>query len=428
MPVLIVLGVALEICFIALARAPQTPFFSLPFWFSAAALFYLIGVVWVLRARPAGRRELRLIFLAAVVFRLTLLPLTPSLSHQLWRFQWDGRIQQAGFNPYQYAPQNSLFNPIRTAADQAVPAPALAAYHPPLAELLFRWDYGWFGGLRGMKVAFIVFDLLLMALLIRILRGRGLPPERVLIYAWSPLSVFEIAGNGHMEAAAGFLALLALYWAGRRTRLSGIAIAAAAATQWYAMALLPVVLAAARRRWAGALGWLAGLAVLVTLPYIWIEQHFGLGIILQAVHAHSETIGVFNASLFAVARAWFGARAAVAIAAAVLAAVIAAAVRRGRDPLRAGFLVLGTLLLVIPEVQPWYVLWLLPLVALWPEAPWLYFSVAVWLAYALPRHPQLIWLEYVPLFALLAWQARRPKGGSRPQCEDESSGPIPTHE
>jgi hypothetical protein len=35
--------------------------------------------------------------------------------------------------------------------------------------------------------------------------------------------------------------------------------------------------------------------------------------------------------------------------------------------------------------------------------------VAVWIAYALPRHPGWIWMEYVPLYGLLLWQAR-PRG------------------
>jgi hypothetical protein len=55
------------------------------------------------------------------------------------------------------------------------------------------------------------------------------------------------------------------------------------------------------------------------------------------------------------------------------------------------------------------VLWLLPLLVFFPEAPWLYFSVAVFWAGLAGTHPGGVWIEYAPLYALLAWQAwRRP--------------------
>jgi len=428
-PILIALGVLLEASFILLARAPGPPGIRLGVLLAAASTFYLIAAAAVLRAgpgngagpvaEPAGTRaRVRFIVLAAVVFRLTLLPLTPTLSHQLWRFHWDGEIQHDGFNPYQYAPSNALYNPIRQAADAQVPAVQEAAFQGPLAELLFRWSYDWVSGVRAMKLLFVGCDLLLIWQLVRGLRARGWPVERVLLYAWSPLAVFEVAGNGHLEPAAALLALLALYVLERRPRWAAVAATSAALTQWYAAVLLPLVLGRAGRRWPSVVAWMVAWPALLTLPYLFMNQHFALKAIAAAAWAHARAAGPFNSSLFAVGAAWFGRRGATVVAAAVMAGVIgvntvALARRKAADPLRSGFLILSALLLVMPQVYPWYVLWLLPLVVFWPELPWLYFSVAVWLAYALPRHPGWIWLEYVPLYGLLLWQAWPRRLGTR---------------
>ena len=43
-------------------------------------------------------------FGAAVLFRMTLFPLYPSLSDDLYRYRWEGKVQQAGYNPYLVRP------------------------------------------------------------------------------------------------------------------------------------------------------------------------------------------------------------------------------------------------------------------------------------------------------------------------------------
>ncbi|MGH3185447.1 MAG: hypothetical protein ACRDOE_26575, partial [Streptosporangiaceae bacterium] len=307
--------------------------------------------------------------------------------------------------PYAFAPQDPLFNPIRGVDDRKAPEPAVAGFHPPLAELLFRWGYQLFGGgLRSQKVLFTLLDLLLLILLTRMLRARGQPPEWVVIYAWSPLAVFEIAGNGRMESAAALLVLLALHWAGRRPRPAAIAIASAALTQWYAFLLAPAVLAAAKRRWAGALAWFVIWPAILFLPYLVVTRHLVFRRLAANLRAHLASSAPFNGSLYPLAQAWFGHHAGAVLALALLAAVIVAGSLRQAGPLRAAYWILGTSLLVMPWVHSCQMLWLLPLVVFFPEAPWLYFSVAVLWAYALPAHPFLIWIEYVPLYGLLAWQ------------------------
>ena len=78
----------------------------------AAFLCYLIAGYLILR-RPCG--SLLLILGGALIFRLTLLPSTPTLSDDIFRYIWDGRVQLAGINPYLYAPDDPALYHLRDA-------------------------------------------------------------------------------------------------------------------------------------------------------------------------------------------------------------------------------------------------------------------------------------------------------------------------
>jgi hypothetical protein len=54
------------------------------------------------------------------------------------------------------------------------------------------------------KAVIILFDLGVMALLVRVLRHRGLPAARLLLYAANPLVIVFTAGEGHLDVVQVF--------------------------------------------------------------------------------------------------------------------------------------------------------------------------------------------------------------------------------
>ena len=62
-----------------------------------------------------------------------------------------------------------------------------------------------------MKLAWIGFEAVTCVFLLRIFKLLDLKPERVLIYAWHPLCLWEIASSGHIDAAAITFLTLAIY-------------------------------------------------------------------------------------------------------------------------------------------------------------------------------------------------------------------------
>ena len=94
------------------------------------------------------------------------------------------------------------------------------------------------------------------------------------------------------------------------------------------------------------------------------------------------------------------------LAAAGLACLLA---WRKVDPIRGTFLVLAGALLLSPTVHPWYLLWVVPFLALRPNRAWILLTGLVPLSYLDPgpllngaaAQPWVRWVEYLPFFALL---------------------------
>src|SRR3977135_1111018 len=93
---------------------------SMPTKFVAFA--FLAGVAYLaavsnFKIDISLRRQAILFWGVAIILRLIALPL--ALGDDLVRYQWDGKIQNAGFNPYSIAPTDSQLDQLRHDFPQA---------------------------------------------------------------------------------------------------------------------------------------------------------------------------------------------------------------------------------------------------------------------------------------------------------------------
>src|SRR6266571_3877943 len=168
-------------------------------------LFGLYGfAVGVVFRKPSGSTPagLAIILGFAVLFRCLVLFSPLVLSSDLYRYVWDGRVQRAGMIPYRYPPEAEALAALRdTAIYPQIIRPVLPTIYPPAAQMLFALMTTIVpDSIRGMKAFMVLFDLVTIGVLIRLLHTTGSDPERVVLYAWSPLVVFEFAGSGHIDA------------------------------------------------------------------------------------------------------------------------------------------------------------------------------------------------------------------------------------
>ncbi len=131
--------------------------------------------------------------------------------------------------------------------------------YPPVAQLVFAAVGRLRGGPLGMRLAMVAFEALGVLCMLRLLPLAGLPPERVLVYAWNPLALWSFAGDGHVDAlAVGLLGLALLLRARHRDGWAGAALSAAVLTKFLPLVVAPAFLRGGRL-WRPAL---AGLAVI----------------------------------------------------------------------------------------------------------------------------------------------------------------------
>ncbi len=371
----------------------------------AATVVYFTAAYLACRPGASGRAALLIVLLAAVAFRVTLLPLPPSLSNDLYRYVWEGNIQLSGHNPYLSPPADPALEALRTDHYHRFPGKEVLTAYGPTTQLLFRLTAA-LGGVLAFKLASVVFDLGTLLLLMGILTSRGLPPARALLYGWCPLVVLEFAGSGHNDSLPVFLLLLASgLIIGERRSMSIAALAAATMSKWFAGVLAPLFLL--RAGWRG-LPVFAGVAALLWWPY-----HTAGWKLLAGAATYGEKWRN-NESLYALLLDASGQEAlAAGVAAGVLVGLALHLAWQRAEPLRATYLLMATVLLLSPSVFPWYVTWLVPFLCFFPHPAFLLFTGTVLLSYhtlidftalgVWRYQPWLVWLEYGPVYALLVW-------------------------
>src|SRR5215471_3758986 len=381
-------------------------------------LFGLYGLaVGLVFSKPSGSMTscLAIIIGFAVLFRCLVLFSPLLLSSDLYRYVWDGRVQRAGINPYRYAPEDDALVPLRdTTIYPRINRPELHTIYPPAAQMLFALITTVIpDSVRGMKAVMVLFDLATLGVLMRLLQRHGCDPERLVLYAWSPLVVFEFAGSGHVDALMLPFLLLALQARlAARPRLSGVMLGLATLIKLYPAVLFPALYTRQDRRFPVGFG---STLVLGYLPYVLGAGPQVVGYLPEYFGPWEDFNGGLRSLLTGALTPLTDAARSIALGVcALLLLLVALLVMRHNDMtqgIRRAYHMISAYLLLIPTtLHPWYVIWLLPCLCFYPSWGWLYFSGAIvlsYLAYAQPYPvvPTGIYLlEFLPLYLLLLAQ------------------------
>jgi len=427
------------------------------------------ALLWTARRFGATPPTAAGVLLVALALRALLLPLPPSLSDDLLRYVWDGRVAAAGFNPYTTAPESDELATLRDDLWRRLPHKEVPTVYPPLALGLFSIAALSPAPLLILKTLLTVGDLLTCWMLLRLAERRRLPTVRVLWYAWNPLVVLEVAGMGHVDAlgvtmvAATLLALgtPAPRAVGRTVALTveRTVTAAAAAVGGVLSKLAPLAAlplwSLRSRRPALFLGTAAGLLALAGLPVLVAAGGVPPGLVTYGVQWEfngpvyeplwrlldvldlAEGAGTALDAYKEATQQWTRwnwiypylypqllARLALAAGAVLVVARSVADGRRGIPILAATGRLFAGLLLLSATLYPWYLLWVLPWAALLRHPAWRVLSGTILLSYLpqftdLELFPWVFALIWLPFWGTLVMGRRWPKEASEPQ----SAGP-----
>jgi alpha-1,6-mannosyltransferase len=427
--------VALELLFLAVRRLGDLKLYvveTIALGLAAGATYCI--ALYLLERLADRRAAFWLILAGAVLFRLTLAPLPPTLSDDIHRYRFDGRVQQVGLNPYLVRPDDPRWAALRDPHAPTLPGHDIRTVYPPLAELVYRYTWRLLPGPVGFKLPFLFADLLVVVLLAGWVRQSGARNFQLAVYAWNPLVVVEFAASGHNDSLALAATLAAtLLIIGRRQMVSTLLLTAGVLAKLFPVLLFPLWLR--RAGWPRTLrGWAnAAAAAALTAACAWPYR--------SAVAQLPDTFSYYqsrwqnnNASLYPVV-VWFSRSPALAAGLGVgvvagLALWLAAqrsvaSGSRTEDFARAAYLLFGATLLLAPNGYPWYFTWMVPFLCFIPNPAWLLLTVLQFLSYHVlidyqafgtwQSRPEMLWLTYAPFYALLLWRQFRKRRPQRPE-------------
>lgn len=316
------------------------------------------------------------VLVCAILFRLVLVGLPPSLSDDAFRYLWDGLVQVHGINPYHYVPEDATLSAFhREPIYEALNSKGYFSVYPPFSQLVFAfgalfYPLGWQVSYFVVKAVFVVFELGALLLLARMVAARWF-----LLYALHPLVLLETAGQAHTESAMVFFLVATVYLARRKQGgWAAVALALAGWVKLFPFLLLPFLW----RRFGWRAVWASGLTItVVALPYFapYVLPHVRESIDLYA------RLFEFNAGLYYSIKEYYfittGADWSKQIGPALRQLfliglpVLYVLDARFRWPLARAFLVtIGFFLVMATTVHPWYLVGILALVALLSQPAW----------------------------------------------------------
>ncbi len=383
-----IFGVAMLVLYRIAVHAKNVPEIV---WFLKLVLIQLLiyfGVAWLSLRTKDSRALLLLGLIFAALFRLGILFSPPYLSDDIYRYIWDGRVQSAGVNPYRYIPADESLVKLRD--DKIYPNINRREYahtiYPPVAEGAFLLITRFSESVTWMKAVMVGCEAITVWALIQLLASFGFARQRVLIYAWHPLVVWEFAGSGHVDALAiAFIVLALLAHRKGYETLTGFLLACATCVKLFPAVLFPALY----RRWS----WKMPLAFVGTilatyLPYLGVGP-FG---VLGFLPGYANERGMVSGDQFFllnVARRLFSANvpasAYLIFTVAVLGILSLWLMRnhRGDDSryMRNGLIMASAFMVLLAPHFAWYFSWLTLFLCFIPSVPVFYLTAASFLLY-----------------------------------------------
>jgi len=365
---------------------------------SGWSAWLFVAAVIVVLTQPVNRATIWIVLGFAVAMRGMTLFAKPFSSSDIYRYVWDGIVQHAHVNPYRYVPGDAALSFLRPGHEEIFNNINRRDYartiYPPVAQMIY-WAVTLVSPtVQAMKLAMFGFECVTMGALVVMLRWMGRASAEVLLYAWCPLLVWEIAGSGHVDAAVFCFVTLALLARWRNFPvLTGLLLGCAVMTKFYPLVLLPAlwkrgdwkmpVTVAAVCGVGYAMYSSAGMLVLGFLSGYSKEEgldtgtrYFFLDVVQHVRGLEHVPVGaylVFCAVVMGVICWWCWKFATVEI----LQTHVPEAGHGAPKYVRGAMMLAMAMMLLFSPHYPWYIVWLIPFFALRPNLPLLVYLMGM---------------------------------------------------
>lgn len=238
----------------------------------------------------------------------------PTLSDDIYRFIWDGRLSAAGLDPFLYTPTALLTmeaEMVRAGLSvelyQLLNSPDYYSVYPPVMQWIFEGTARLAGAniyLHTVLIKIILGGSIWGAwyFLIGICRLLSISLNISLLFILNPLLLIEVVGNTHFEGLQIFFISLSIYLILKQKYIPGaITWGLAAAVKLLPLLLIPVIMRYLGLKKGLAFAAISGLIFTATfMPFMSLELIENMGSSIDLYFRSFE----FNASVYYLLREW----------------------------------------------------------------------------------------------------------------------------
>ncbi len=449
-------------------------------YFSLSLLFF--AVCSILFKQSNDRFIFWTMIAFGLLFRFSILPAQQIQEDDVYRYLWDGKVFSNNINPFEYSPaevhefkelriQNpetyyEIYNerneheleqlaelkwesPTSLKFLERVNHPSVPTIYPPMAQYVFRAVHFFQpDSILAMRVAFLVFDVLVMLFIVGILGKLGLNKNMSGVYFWCPLIIKETLNSTHLDIIGiSFLCGSIYFLLHNRHTLATFFLALGFLGKLYPAILFPLYIQACFRHYREAEGnpwripilnalFFVGIIILGYVPFMGIGLQMFDGLKAYSLYWQSND-SIFASLLFIFKNllgdlngitvlssslpVFLSKLTVVCILTGVLIWLLLKNTSLINDPqifLKQFFILMALVFLLSPIQNPWYLCWVVPFLCLFPNRSWILLTGLVGLYYLdfyfdyqeIQSWSQWIpWVEYLPFYILLVWDFRNKK-------------------
>ncbi len=384
-----------------------------------------------------NRIWLPLIIFTGLVARVILIPSTPVLEDDFYRYLWDGAVTANGINPFEYSPldiendslqipgkliqlkkeSGSVYENINHRHIRTI-YPMLAQFTFAAAYLISPWQtWGW-------KLILLLFDLILLFVLFRLLKYLKLPLIFISFYWLNPIVLHEFYSAAHMDLLAlPFVSLSLFFFIKKKQTTAVILLAAATGFKVWPLILLPLYVWEIRTDKKLVLKnflLCIGIIIILFLPVLISGVDKSLGFVRYA-EAWVNNSAFYN--LFSELINWIISVAGLSFSydyllprfgIGIIYLIILYFILRRKSENHFVFfektlLIVAILFLISPAQFPWYYNWIVPLLVIRPKAALLLYPVLLPLYNLNYISNYFIYLQHLPVLIFFIWELKTQK-------------------
>lgn len=319
------------------------------------------------------------VLVLGVFFRILLLPM--ATCDDMYRYLWEGKIINFGFNPFVLPPSSPALAHFRDSSWALINHPDLPTLYPIVTEAIFAVLAKISDSALLFKCAFVIFDIASFLILQVFLSN----PQRAFhkdglriqsIYFLNPLLILEIAGRGHFESIPIFFNVLFLWALAANPIWSPIGLIFGALSKLNSIALTPLLFLNLPNK--KALAWSLIMGSVIIASVLASGMLDTLGKFTTAFRYNSVMPFFISKGLPFLSDSQQRLTNAMLL---ILCGLFLLVRLRKSPPETQALGFMGLLLLFSPTLHPWYFLWILPFAALTLSKPWLLVTGTILISY-----------------------------------------------